>query len=162
MSISNYLITVILALAPISELRGAIPYAYAQGIPLLEAALIGTLINIAVSPIAYLFLTFIHNIFYSRFNWYIRLFDRTVERTRERLHDKVHSYGWVGIMLFVAVPLPITGAWTGTLGAWIFGLEKRKSILAVSLGVIIAGIIVTLLLYVGVSATSIFIKRITI
>jgi len=63
-------------------------------------------------------------------------------------------------MVFVAIPLPITGAWTGTLGAWILGMGKRRSMLAVAAGVAIAGIIVSLVVGLGVEALSIFVKSV--
>jgi uncharacterized membrane protein len=60
----------------------------------------------------------------------------------------------------VAIPLPITGAWTGTLGSWILGLDKRKTMMAVFGGVIVSGLIVTSLVVLGVGIDSVFIKRI--
>ena len=72
----------------------------------------------------------------------------------------VERYGYLGIMLFVAIPLPITGAWTGTLGAWILGMDRRKSILAVAAGVVIAGVIVSLVVGLGIGALSIFTKSV--
>jgi uncharacterized membrane protein len=63
-------------------------------------------------------------------------------------------------MLFVAVPLPITGAWTGTLGAWILGLGRRKTITAVAGGVIISGIIVSVIVGFGVEALGFLIKHV--
>ena len=81
-------------------------------------------------------------------------------RIRRKLHKKVEKYGYFGLTLFVAVPLPITGAWTGTLGAWFFGMDKLKSTLAILLGVLIAGIIVTIVTLVGGNGLSIFIKSI--
>jgi len=65
-----------------------------------------------------------------------------------------------GIMLFVAIPLPITGAYTGTLGAWILGMSRRKTILAALGGVIISGIIVSIVATLGIQAFSFFIKEI--
>ena len=63
-------------------------------------------------------------------------------------------------MLFVAIPLPITGAWTGTMGAWFLGLNRRRSILFIILGVVIAGIIVSTVVYTGAGIASIFTKTI--
>ncbi len=153
-------VTIFLGVLPISELRGAIPFAYFNDIPLGVAAIIGGGANLLVFPFAYLFLTYFHSFFYSRFAWYISLFDKTVVKTRHKLSQKVAIYGLLGITLFVAVPLPITGAYTGTLGAWVLGLPIRKSFLAVSLGVLISTIIVTTILLVGNSTFSLFIKQI--
>jgi len=73
---------------------------------------------------------------------------------------KIEKYGLLGVLLFVGIPLPVTGAWTGTLGAWLLGLKKRHLYLAVSGGVIMASIIVTTLLFVGSGVGSIFIKTV--
>ena len=150
--------TILLGLAPISELRGAIPFAYLRGLSLWQAFLLGTAANLCVSPLAYLFLTYVHGFFYEKWEFYTKLFDKIVLRTRRRLGHKVSTYGMLGIMLFVAVPLPITGAWTGTLGAWVLGLDKKRSMVAVSGGVLISATIVSFLLALGKGIGSIFIK----
>ena len=152
-----YITTALLTLAPISELRGAIPYALASGMPVLFTYLYCVALNALLGPLVYLFLQSLHILFY-RMNWYHRLFDRIVERARIKVHAKVTRFGYIGIMLFVAIPLPITGAYTGTLGAWILGMEKKRIFLAVLGGVIISGTIVTLISYFGIQALSIFIK----
>ncbi len=158
MPLSTILTTVFLAFLPISELRGAIPFAVARGMPLVEAALLAAACNALVGPVAFIFLETFHKLFY-RWGFYARVFDRFVERSRAKVHAQVERYGYIGIMLFVAVPLPITGAWTGTLGAWILGLSKRKTMLAVAAGVAIAALIVSLVVGLGVEAFSFFIKR---
>lgn len=155
----DYVITVVLALLPISELRGAIPYAYFRGIPLTVAAPLAILANCMVAPIALAFLASFHKLFYTYWRWYRSFFDRFIANAQRKISVKVNKYGYWGILLFVAVPLPITGAWTGTLGSWILGLDKRKSMVAVFGGVIIAGLIVTALIALGIGIDSVFIKR---
>ena len=159
MDLKGLVITSLLTLLPISELRGAIPYALARSFPVFFVFPYCVLLNALVGPLAYLFLSTLHKIFY-RWNWYKKLFDSLVIRARKKVQSKVDTYGYLGIMLFVAIPLPITGAWTGTLGAWILGLSKRKTCLAVLGGVFIAGIIVTLVAYFGLEAFSFFIKKV--
>lgn len=159
MTTKTLIITALLAMLPISELRGAIPYAVANGMTLPMAALLAFIMNALVAPAAFLFLETFHKLFY-HWGWYKRLFDRVVERTRTKLHAKIEKYGYWGLLLFVAVPLPVTGAWTGTLAAWIFGLGRRKSMLMIALGVFIACIIVSLVVGLGVSALSIFVKEV--
>jgi uncharacterized membrane protein len=77
-----------------------------------------------------------------------------------KLHRGVEKWGWLGIAAFVAIPLPMTGAWTGTLGAWVLGLSKRRTLLAVILGVAAAGAIVTAIVVLGIRAASVFVKEI--
>ncbi|HPZ16613.1 MAG TPA: small multi-drug export protein [Sphaerochaeta sp.] len=159
MSTADLFISILLALAPISELRGAIPYAYFRGAPLVQAALLGAGFNALIAPIAYAFLSTLHRFFYRHLAWYVSLFDRFVERARRKVEAKVERYGYWGIFLFVAVPLPFTGAWTGTLGAWVLGLDKKRSLLAVFGGVMLSALIVTAIIALGFTETSIFIKH---
>jgi uncharacterized membrane protein len=158
MDINTIIGTIVLGLAPISELRGAIPFAYFRGYPLWQAIMVGAGANLFVSPLVYLFLSSIHNFLYTRWGFYTLLFDRTVARTRARLGHKVAVYGLWGVLLFVGIPLPITGAWTGTLGAWVLGLNRKKSMLAVSGGVLMSATIVSLILILGKGVGSIFVK----
>ncbi|HAP43697.1 MAG: ligand-binding protein SH3 [Spirochaetes bacterium GWD1_61_31] len=157
MTISVVITTIILALLPIFELRGAIPYAVLNGMPLPLAAVTAFAANALVAPLVLIFLETFHRIFY-RWRWYAKLFDRVVARTRQKIHAGIEKYGYWGILLFVAIPLPFTGAWTGTLGAWLFGLGKRKTILAATCGVAIAALIVSLVMGLGISALSLFLK----
>lgn len=125
MSFKNLIITLSLSILPISELRGAIPFAFACGIPLNKAAIISIAGNIMVAPLAYIFLDTLHKVFY-KWSFYSGLFDRFVEKARLKVHNKIALYGYLGLALFIAIPLPITGAWTGVLGAWILGMDKKK------------------------------------
>lgn len=155
---TTILTTIFFSILPISELRGAIPYAVSQGFSIPLAAAIAIVANVLVPLIVFLFLESFHKIFY-KIPAYKRFFDRFVERSRKKVHQKVEKYGYLGLMIFVAIPLPLTGAWTGALGAWVLGLSYRKSFLAIAAGVAIAGIIVSVLVALwGVGAKTIFFK----
>jgi uncharacterized membrane protein len=155
------LVTAVLSFMPISELRGAIPFAMVNNIPWYAAFLFSTAFNALIAPFCWLFLATVHKFLYG-IGWYQKFFDRFVERARKKLSGSMEKWGWLGITLFVAVPLPITGAWTGTLGAWVLGVSKRRTMAAVILGVIIAGIIVTAVMVLGIEALNLFIKRLDI
>ena len=129
-----------------------------SGLPLTVVFPVAVISNILVFPIFYLFLTFIHDLL-MRLKFYRRYFDFFLERTRRKVGPKVEKYGYFGLTLFVAIPLPVTGAYTGTLGAWFFKMKKRKSFLAVSLGVVIAGIIVSIVSIFGIHVFDIFLKK---
>ena len=147
-----------LSLLPVSELRGGIPYAVARDINLFVAYIVCVLSNILVIPILYLFLETLHKPLY-RIKPYRFIFDKWVIRTRKKAEQKVGRYGYWGVMLFVAIPLPITGAYTGTLAAWLLNLEKRKSFWYLALGVVIAGVIVSVVTLTGIEVFKIFIKE---
>lgn len=156
---NTVLFTVLLSLVPISELRGSIPFAYFNGINLFQAFCIAVLSNAMVAPIAMIFFSTLHKIL-DKWGFYHRVFEKTVSRARAKVESKIEKYGYLGLLIFVAIPLPVTGAWTGSLGAWVLGLNKTKSILFIGLGVLIAGIIVSAVLLSGVGISSIFIKNI--
>ncbi len=155
------LLSILLGIIPISELRGAIPYAYFNGMSLWLSFIIGVLANATVPFFGFAFLNTLHKLL-DKWAFYHNLFEKTVERARKKVGEKVSKYGLFGLMLFVAIPLPITGAWTGTVGAWVLGLDRKKSILFILLGVLIAGIIVTTVIYTGAGIASLFTKRIDI
>lgn len=157
MDITTLAISAFLSLLPISELRGAIPFAVARGMPLLAAAVWCVAWNALAGPIAFLFLGTVHRLLY-RWKRYADFFDRFVERARTKVHKEVEKYGYWGILVFVGIPLPLTGAWTGTLGAWILGMERKKAILAVTGGVLMAGIIVSIVVGFGLTALSFLVK----
>ncbi len=151
--------TAFLSFLPISELRGGIPFAIANGIPWYWAFCFGTFVNALVAPFCWVFLSTFHKLFL-KMKWYEKFFNKFIERARNKLHAGVEKWGWFGIAVFVAVPFPLTGAWTGTLGAWVLGLSKRKTLLAVVIGVIISGTIVTAVATLGIHAFDFFIKRV--
>jgi uncharacterized membrane protein len=155
--------TAILSLMPISELRGAIPFAIAHNIPWYWAFFYSVFFNALIAPACWLFIATIHKLFYGTnpekgFRWYKKLFDRFIERARNKLSAGVEKWGWLGIAIFVGIPLPFTGAWTGTLGAWVLGINKRHTMAAVGLGVVVSGVIVTMVVVLGIEALNFFLK----
>lgn len=140
---SHELITFVLAMAPISELRGAIPYAVGvAGMAWQKAYVIAVIGNfIPVLPILFLIGPVSERLRKIRF--FDRFFDWLFARTR-RKGKLIQKFELIGLVLFVATPLPITGAWTGSLAAFLFGVRKPLAIPAIFLGICIAGVVVTL------------------
>ena len=137
------LIVFIVAMLPFSELRGAIPLAIAEySMTPAEAYLLGVMGNLV--PVVFL-LYFLGPI--EQRLRFIKVFDRFFEslfhRTRRKHSERIDRYGALGLVTFVAIPLPVTGAWTGCAAAYVFGIQKRYSFPAIVLGVVIAGLIVT-------------------
>ena len=154
-----YFWTAFLSFLPISELRGGIPFAIANGVPWYIAFAVAVSFNILIAPVCWIFLSTLHKIFL-KMDWYRKFFEHFIERARNKLHDSVERWGWLGLIVFVAVPLPFTGAWTATLGAWVLGLSKRKTMIAVIIGLIAAGAIVTAVVLLGVQALNLFVKKV--
>ena len=150
---------ILLSLLPIAELRGGIPYAIANNINPFIAYLICVGANVLAFPIVFFFLEFLHPLFL-KIDLYKNLFDKFVIKTREKLNDKIKKYGFWGLMLFVMIPLPVTGAYTGSFAAWLFNIPKKKAFLSVVLGVVISGIIVTTIMLTGIEAFQFLLKDI--
>jgi len=130
------------AALPIAELRLAIPWA----IEILEtpwyyAFLIAVIGNILPVPFILLFLEAATRLL-SKVAVFERFLNWLFERTRRR-GKIIHKYKRIGLVLFVAIPLPVTGAWTGALAAVLFGIKFKHAFISIFIGVIIAGIIVT-------------------
>ncbi|MFN3267851.1 MAG: COG2426 family protein [Zestosphaera sp.] len=141
------------ALAPISEVRGAIPLAYiiAQDVSIRWLLIIlAVLCNSLVPFMALNILQFLENMLLSSSNGLMkiiaRLYSRLVDNAREKGRKYLGKWGYLGLAVFVAVPLPVTGAWTASLIAHIFGLSKLRASLAIVIGVVIASFIVVLAL----------------
>lgn len=127
-------------MTPVGELRVGIPFALAAGLNPWTAFIVCVVANIIIVPIVYLFLELIHTRLL-HVNSYQSVFDKFMERTRKKVQPLVNKYGMLGLAIFVAVPIPGTGAYTGTLAAWFFGMNKWKAFASISIGVIIAGAI---------------------
>jgi len=152
---NDLLQAIILSMLPIAELRGGIPLAIYRGVHPAIALLVCVIANIIVVPIMYAFLDYLHHHFLS-WRWYRRVFDHFLERARRKAHPYIEKYGYLGLAIFVAVPLPMTGAYTGALAAWFFRMDRKKAFLAIAAGVLVAGLIVTAVVLGGVKALSIF------
>lgn len=150
---------IILSVLPISELRGGIPYAYLVGNPIWLAYLVCVAANFFVGPIVFLFLSTLHRVLI-RWRLYEKLFARFIQRVRKKTSRLIEKYGFWGVTIFVAIPLPVTGAYTGTVAAWLFGLDRKKSLLAVLVGVCIAGLVVSFVIYFGVEGLEFFVKKV--
>jgi len=137
----------IAAATPVIEVRGSIPLGLGMGLDPVKVFLISVVGSlIPVFPVLW-FLNFLTKDLRK-----IKLFDRFFEwlfnRTRAR-SELIEKYETLGLALFVAVPLPVTGVWTGCVAAYLFGLSWRNTFLAVMAGTTIASIIVTAIFTVG-------------
>lgn len=131
----------LISLVPFLELRFAIPPAilFNPGISPLAILAICVFLNILVIPIAFVLLDFIVPPIRHRIKFVDKIFRLSVKRAR-----KYQNLSLIGLALFVAIPFPATGAYTGALIAYVGGFDRKRSSLAIAVGVIIAGVIVTL------------------
>ena len=143
----KYLIVFLISMVPLIELRGAIPYATAYELPLLPSYIVCIIGNMLPVPFIYLFARKIlewgcdKKIIGKFFTFCLK----KGEKGGKKLEEKAGKGLFVALMLFVGIPLPGTGAWTGTLAASLLDMDFKSSVIAVMLGVLIAGIIMLLL-----------------
>jgi len=136
----DVLLVILTTAAPVSELRGGIPLGVALGLdPWLVFALAVTT-NVLVFLPTRVALSWFYRSVFTR----IPYFDKYLLRVRTKGAPAVRKYGLVGLMLFVAMPLPLTGAYTGTVLSWLLAMEWKRSFIAVGIGVILAGVVVML------------------
>ena len=139
------------SLLPIIELRGAIPLGAGFGLPFWQTYLISVIGNILPVPFILLFikgiLTWMSKCRVKAFNKVAGWLFRKAEKNR----GKVEKYASLGLVLFVAIPLPGTGAWTGSLVAAIMDMKFWRAFLSALIGVLVAGVVMTLISY-GVAA----------
>jgi uncharacterized membrane protein len=143
----DYIVVIVGAL-PVSELRGAIPLGLSFGMPLAKAfwlAVLGNCLIVAPGLVLFEPLT----LALRKFKIWSRFFDWVFERTR-RNSDAVQKYEALGLLIFVAIPLPMTGAWSGVIAASLFKIRFRYAFMAIVAGVLCAGLIVAALCALGV------------
>ncbi len=138
---------VVLGALPISELRGAIPLALAMGFSPLKAYILAFTGNILpVIPLLFLLQPVVDR--FKHIKWVGKFFDWLFERTRKKA-SLIEKFEAIGLIFFVAIPLPITGAWTGCVAATLFKIRFRYAFPAILAGVVIAGFIVLALAIAG-------------
>ncbi len=148
MSPEEILKVLLIAASPIAELRVAIPLAIIDfDFPWYHTLLIAVIGNMLPVPFILLFLDVATRLL-SRVAIFKRVLNWLFERTRRRGRI-IERYKRIGLALFVAIPLPFTGAWTGSLAAVLFGISFNHAFLSIFLGVVIAGVIVTCLTLLG-------------
>lgn len=147
------LLTMLVSMIPIIELRGGLPFGVALGLPYylaFPAAVAGNLI-----PAPFI-IVHIRRVF-GLMRKYLPRLNGLVDRLEKKAHlkgKKVQKYQYLGLWLFVAIPLPGTGAWTGSLAAAFLGMRLKKAMPAVVLGVLTAGCIMLGLTHVGINLFS--------
>ncbi len=145
----KYLIVFFVSMVPLIELRGAIPYAIGYNLPLLPSYIIAIVGNMLPVPVIFFFarkvLEWGKDVSFKPFAKFCRFCIEKGENGKEKLLASSKDGIYIALFLFVGIPLPGTGAWTGTLAASFLDLDFKKSIIAVMCGVVLAGVIMGLL-----------------
>lgn len=136
--------TFLIAMTPIGELRISIPLALeVYHLPVWLAFLISIIGNLIPAIFLLLFLGKISNYLSHQFYFFNRFFTWLFERTKKSQAKKFEKWKEFGLIILVAVPLPFTGVWTGSIYAVLFGIPFKTALLLMAIGVILAGLIVT-------------------
>ena len=151
--LTKYLWIFFISMVPIIELRGAIPVSQVMGLPMVASYIICIIGNMLPVPIIYLFARKVlvwgsdKPVIGGFFSWCME----KGEHGGQKLQAKAGKGLFVALLLFVGIPVPGTGAWTGTLAASILDMDFKSTVAAVMLGVLLAGIIMMTLSFAGVS-----------
>lgn len=139
------ILTFLISMIPVVELRGALPIGVGMSLPPLLSAAIAIIGNLV--PIPFLLLLVPKVFDFLRDKKYTKKFIAWLENKADKNHKTIDKYGWLGLFILVAIPLPGTGAWTGALVASCFKMKFWPSMLAIIAGVIAAGAIVLAITY---------------
>jgi len=138
--------TFLMATLPIAELRVALPLALTvYNLPLWQAFIFSVLGNIVPVFFILYFIDSVSKFLMAKIKIFNRFFLWLFARTRVKFEGKYARWGLLALAIFVAIPLPMTGAWTGALAAFLFQIPKKQAAIYIILGVLGAGIIVTIL-----------------
>ncbi len=136
-------VVLILSFLPISELRGAIPV----GLSIYNLGLTKTLFLAFLGNFSFVipFLWFLNSLhsYFMKIPFYNKFFCWWYNRVKPRTKN-IEKYEYIGLVIFVGIPFPVTGAWSGCIASYILGLNFWKSVVAILLGIIIAGVVVTI------------------
>ncbi len=152
----KYLIVFGVSMVPLIELRGAVPIGTGMGIPWLPTLVVSIIGNCLPIPVI---LFFVKAVLKWMRGCSIKLFSKVsnwVYQKAEKNRPKIEKYAIFGLYVFVAIPLPGTGAWTGALVAALFDMPKWKSVVSICVGVVTAGIIMTVGSQLVVAVMSLF------
>lgn len=159
MSLEIWMI-IALTMLPFLELRASIPYGIINtDLHWSVVFFVAVVSNILLGPVVYLFIDKFVGLFL-RIRVLDKIYTKVVERAQHRIHKAVEKWGELGVALFIGVPLPGSGSYSGAIGSYVIGLGFKRFVIANVIGVLIAGIAVTLVSLSSVEAFSIFMKTI--
>ena len=143
----DILFTFLISLSPFGEARAGIPYGELNGLPILLVFVIGLAANLLIFPLFYRAIEFSKK-YFSKNEFYKKSVIYLSSRARSRTKTMIKKYGVWGLMVFVMIPLPVTGAYTATIAAYLFRISYKKSLIAISIGVTISSIMVTSFMFI--------------
>jgi len=142
----EFCFTAMVSMIPVAELRLGIPFGVARGLPVWAACLAAVLGNMLPVPFIVVYIRRIFQWMRRRLPWLNSLVDK-LERKAHLKGQTVTKYKYLGLLIFVAIPLPGTGAWTGSLAAAFLDMPLRKALPSIFAGIVIAGLAISILTF---------------
>lgn len=149
---------IILTFLPFLELRASIPYGvFKTDLHWTVVFLICVVTNIILGPIIYGFLNYFIHLFL-KIKIIDKIWQKYIEKLQKRIHKYIERWGLLGVSIFIGIPLPGSGSYSGAIGSYILGIGFKRFVLANIFGVLIAGVVVTIISLTGSQAFNFLIK----
>jgi len=147
--LAELITTFLISISPLGEARAGIPYGVMNDLPVSLAFFVGWIANLLVFPLFFRGISLSNKMLWKS-HFYKKSAIYLSKSAKKKTKSSIDKYGLWGLMVFVMIPLPVTGAYMGTLAAYILGMDYKKSLLAVTIGVTISCIIVSLGLHLSI------------
>lgn len=135
----------IISMVPLIELRGSIPIGMVQGLSPLQTFLLAYPASLIPAPFIILLIKKIFELMAKYSTFFDRLIERIIRRNNDKHREKIDKYGLLGLFIIVAIPLPGTGVWSGSLAASLFDFKFKPALIVIALGNLVAAIAITLI-----------------
>lgn len=146
--ITKEMMVIFIAAMPLTELRGAIPIGISLGMNPIHATLLGIIGSLIPVPFLLIFIRPMF-LYFRKLNFLRGFIDKTVQRTLKK-SSKIKKYSAIGLVIFVALPLPTTGVWSGCLAAILFNIPFKFAFPAITIGTVLSGVIILCISYIFV------------
>ncbi|MCF7740797.1 MAG: small multi-drug export protein [Candidatus Marinimicrobia bacterium] len=157
----SFLQIIFFTLVPALELRASIPFGiFYTDLPWLSVFITAIISNIILGFVVFYLMKIIIQVI-TKIKFVNSLWQKYVERTRKKIHEGVEKYGEWAVAVFIGIPLPGSGVYTGALAAFLIGLDPKKFWVANVVGVLIAGVVVTIVSLTGSGLAEIFLKEVS-
>lgn len=158
--IQEMLLIIGLTLLPAFELRASIPYGiFFTDLHWTFVFVLAVLVNTLLGPLIYFLVDKVVHLFFFM-KWFEKLYNKILKRSQKKIEKHVDKWGELGLALFIGIPLPGSGSYTGAIGAYVLGLSFKKFIIANLIGVLLAASVVTLICLLGGNGWELFVKSV--
>lgn len=148
--LKEFIFTFLWSISPFGEAKVGIPYGLVNNLNPYLVFIVALAANILAFPLVFYFLNRFNGTFL-KWHWYKKIALWVAKRTKKGALQTIHKFGYVGLLIFVMLPVPGTGVYAGTIATFLFKLDRHKSFFAIAVGITLSSIIVWSVSYLGVS-----------